>query len=59
MKYEYFLFYSKFCIRYIYNLIFNKKKLEFDLKGTPIATNDVIDVELKDYENIGANKLEP
>lgn len=43
----------------IYILIFNKKKLEFDLKGTPIATNDVIDVELKDYENIGANKLEP
>lgn len=33
------------------------KKLEFDLKGTPLTTSDIVEVELKDYENIGANKL--
>ncbi|CAF0722705.1 unnamed protein product [Brachionus calyciflorus] len=38
------------------NPVWNEK-LEFDLKGVPLNHNDIIEVEIKDYENIGANKL--
>lgn len=32
------------------------EKFEFDLKGIPLQQSDVIEVLVKDYENIGSNK---
>ncbi len=30
--------------------------MEFDLKGSAISANDILDIELKNYETVGANK---